>query len=111
MTLGPDDLWLFNEGAHTRLYDHLGAHLGTDAAGTAGCWFGVWAPNARAVSVVGDVNASPFVRSTTGSTFRVRMDGAMPYQLDGGDRKKTKKLKIKVKPKAITICVPEEANR
>jgi 1,4-alpha-glucan branching enzyme len=56
MTLGPDDLWLFNEGAHTRLYDHLGAHLITDADGVSGCRFGVWAPNARSVSVVGDVN-------------------------------------------------------
>jgi 1,4-alpha-glucan branching enzyme len=44
MMLGPDDLWLFNEGAHTRLYEHLGAHPGTDASGEEGCWFGVWAP-------------------------------------------------------------------
>jgi 1,4-alpha-glucan branching enzyme len=46
-----DDLWLFNEGAHTRLYDRLGAHLLGDA-----CGFGVWAPNAREVSVVGHFN-------------------------------------------------------
>jgi 1,4-alpha-glucan branching enzyme len=56
MMLGPDDLWLFNEGAHTRLHEHLGAHPGLDDAGRPGCWFGVWAPNARSVSVVGDVN-------------------------------------------------------
>jgi 1,4-alpha-glucan branching enzyme len=56
MTLGPDDLWLFNEGAHTRLHDRLGAHPGTDDAGREGCWFAVWAPNARRVSVVGDAN-------------------------------------------------------
>jgi 1,4-alpha-glucan branching enzyme len=56
MMLGPDDLWLFNEGAHTRLYEHLGAHPGTDASGEEGCWFGVWAPNAREVSVIGDLN-------------------------------------------------------
>jgi hypothetical protein len=31
----------------------------------------------------------------------------MPYQLDGGDRKASKKLKVKVKPSAITVCVPE----
>ena len=35
----------------------------------------------------------------------------MPYQLDGGDRKPTKKLKIKVKPEAITVAVPEEEGR
>jgi 1,4-alpha-glucan branching enzyme len=56
MMLGPDDLWLFNERAHTRLHEHLGAHPGLDDAGRPGCWFGVWAPNARSVSVVGDVN-------------------------------------------------------
>jgi 1,4-alpha-glucan branching enzyme len=55
MMLSSDDLWLFNEGAHTRLYQHLGAHPGTDG-GRDGCWFGVWAPNARELSVIGDFN-------------------------------------------------------
>ena len=35
----------------------------------------------------------------------------MPYELDGGDRKATKKLKIKVKPGAITVGVPERGSR
>ena len=53
----PDDLWLFNEGAHTRLYEQLGAHPGTDAAGVEGCWFGVWAPERpRGLGAVGDFN-------------------------------------------------------
>ncbi|MCD9623520.1 1,4-alpha-glucan branching protein GlgB [Rhabdothermincola salaria] len=55
--LTPDDLWLFNEGAHTRLYQRLGAHPGLGPNGEPGCSFGVWAPNARQVSVVGDFNA------------------------------------------------------
>ena len=55
MTLGPDDLWLFNEGAHTRLHDHLGAHRTTED-GVEGCRFTVWAPNAREVSVITDGN-------------------------------------------------------
>jgi 1,4-alpha-glucan branching enzyme len=46
-----DDVYLFNEGRHYRLYDHLGAHPVEQ-----GVEFGVWAPNARAVSVVGDRN-------------------------------------------------------
>jgi 1,4-alpha-glucan branching enzyme len=49
--LTDDDVWLFNEGAHTRLYERLGAQL--EAAGTH---VGLWAPNAAAVSVVGDFN-------------------------------------------------------
>jgi 1,4-alpha-glucan branching enzyme len=48
-----DDLWLFNEGNHSRLYDVLGAHLLPDGAGAR---FAVWAPHASAVSVVADFN-------------------------------------------------------
>jgi diacylglycerol kinase (ATP) len=61
-------------------------------------------------AVVGDVSASPFVTTTTGRSFEVRLASSMPYQLDGGDRKATKKLKVKVKPAAITVCVPEGAS-
>jgi 1,4-alpha-glucan branching enzyme len=53
--LTADDLHLFNEGTHFRLADKLGAHPMT-ARGKAGTYFAVWAPNARAVSVVGDFN-------------------------------------------------------
>ena len=49
------DLYLFNEGTHVRIYDKLGAHVVT-VDGTSGVVFGVWAPNADAVSVVGDFN-------------------------------------------------------
>jgi 1,4-alpha-glucan branching enzyme len=49
--LSDDDLHLFNEGSHLRLYDHLGAH--SLEGGTA---FGVWAPNAQGVHVMGDWN-------------------------------------------------------
>jgi hypothetical protein len=31
----------------------------------------------------------------------------MAYELDGGERPPTKRLKIQVEPGAITICVPE----
>jgi len=53
--LTADDLHLFNEGTHSRLYRVLGCHFGVHD-GTDGAWFAVWAPNARTVSVVGDVN-------------------------------------------------------
>src|SRR5262245_46734995 len=50
------DLYLFNEGSHVRLYDHLGCHL-AEHKGQTGAWFGVWAPDAEAVSVIGSFNA------------------------------------------------------
>jgi len=53
--LSRDDLYLFNEGSHIRLYDKLGAHLVT-AGGRDGTYFAVWAPNAEQVYVTGDFN-------------------------------------------------------
>lgn len=54
-TLGDLDLHLFNEGRHHRLWEVLGAHPRTHQ-GVAGTAFAVWAPNAKAVRVVGDWN-------------------------------------------------------
>jgi len=48
-----DDLHLFNEGTHYRLYEKLGAHPWT-RDGKAGTHFAVWAPNAARVGVMGD---------------------------------------------------------
>ena len=53
--LGELDLHLLGEGRHERLWERLGAHP-LDAE-DAGVRFAVWAPNARAVSVVGDWNS------------------------------------------------------
>ncbi len=53
--LGDQDLYLFNEGTHLRLYDKLGSHL-TEVDGDPGVHFAVWAPNATRVAVVGDFN-------------------------------------------------------
>jgi 1,4-alpha-glucan branching enzyme len=54
-TLGDLDLHLFGEGRHRRLWEVLGAHP-REHAGMAGVSFAVWAPNAKAVRVVGDWN-------------------------------------------------------
>ena len=53
--LSDDDLFLFNEGSHHRLYEKLGAHtLALD--GVEGTYFAVWAPNAKQISVIGSFN-------------------------------------------------------
>ncbi|MFI8631860.1 1,4-alpha-glucan branching protein GlgB [Microbacterium sp. NPDC077663] len=54
-TLGEMDLHLIREGRHEQLWTVLGSHVRHyDAA--SGVSFAVWAPNARAVRVVGDLN-------------------------------------------------------
>ena len=53
--LTEDDLYLFNEGSHYRLYEKLGAHP-IKVDGVEGTYFAVWAPNARQVFVIGDFN-------------------------------------------------------
>jgi 1,4-alpha-glucan branching enzyme len=49
------DLYLSGEGTHYQKYEKLGAHV-REVAGVRGVHFGVWAPNARRVSVVGNFN-------------------------------------------------------
>lgn len=51
--LSEDDLYLFNQGRHFQLYNHLGAHPLPDGQGT---YFAVWAPSADNVSVIGTFN-------------------------------------------------------
>jgi 1,4-alpha-glucan branching enzyme len=52
--LNDDDLYLFNQGSHFRLYEKLGAHL--IAGENTGTYFAVWAPDAEQVFVMGDFN-------------------------------------------------------
>ena len=53
--LTDDDLYLFNEGNHSRLYEKLGSHC-LNANGVEGTYFAVWAPDAEQVYVTGDFN-------------------------------------------------------
>ncbi|HEY5223302.1 MAG TPA: 1,4-alpha-glucan branching protein GlgB [Microbacteriaceae bacterium] len=58
-SIGELDLHLIGEGRHERLWDVLGAHYREHAgvmASIAGTSFAVWAPNARAVRLIGDFN-------------------------------------------------------
>ena len=48
-------VYLFKQGNNFESYQFFGCHLDTQN-GEAGAWFRVWAPNAKAVSLVGDFN-------------------------------------------------------
>ena len=58
---------------------------------------------------VGDPTKSPLTRNTRAKKVNVKLDRKIPYELDGGDRPETKRLKIRIEPCSITVCVPEEA--
>lgn len=60
------DAYLFGQGTHYDIYKKLGAHPSQEN-GEKGCFFGVWAPNAAQVYVIGDFNewkdeSNPMVR-------------------------------------------------
>ena len=78
--LGELDLYLAGAGRHEELYAKLGAHVVE-----GGVAFAVWAPNAEAVSVVGDFNgwnaASDPLRSLGDSgIWEGLVEGAQPGQ-------------------------------
>ncbi len=49
------DRYLFGNGLHYEIYEKMGAHV-MEIDGVKGTYFAVWAPNAKAVSVVGNFN-------------------------------------------------------
>jgi 1,4-alpha-glucan branching enzyme len=72
-TFGEQDLHLWNEGNHYRAYRKLGAHLAR-VDGRDGVRFGVWAPNAERIAVVGDFNGwdenrHPLVQAASSGIF------------------------------------------
>ncbi|HKJ07766.1 MAG TPA: 1,4-alpha-glucan branching protein GlgB [Gammaproteobacteria bacterium] len=101
--LTDQDVYLFREGSHFRLYDKLGAHP-LKRGGVEGVLFGVWAPNARQVSVLGEFNGwqperHPLRRRRDatgiwegfvpdigpGTAYKYRIVGPQGYQADKGD--------------------------
>jgi 1,4-alpha-glucan branching enzyme len=53
--ISEDARYLFNQGNNQRIYDDLGSHVRV-IEGVRGVLFGVWAPNAKRVSLVGQFN-------------------------------------------------------
>ncbi|MDX6542318.1 MAG: diacylglycerol kinase [Gaiellales bacterium] len=60
-------------------------------------------------AVVGTVGKSPHAFTTKGHSVRIKLDRKVPYEIDGGDRKKVRSLRVDVEPKAVEICVPDAA--
>jgi 1,4-alpha-glucan branching enzyme len=72
-SLGELDLYLIGEGRHEQLWKALGAQVKRDEAGALlGTAFSVWAPNAHAVSLIGDHN---YWDRNTHQMFRVGSSG------------------------------------
>jgi diacylglycerol kinase family enzyme len=57
-------------------------------------------------ALVADVATSPFVHVTTARKIDIELDRPVRCELDGGDRKKVKSLKLRVEPGAVRIRVP-----
>ena len=64
-----------------------------------------WARTLGRVAL-GSAERSPFVQVARGRRFRIRFDRRFPYELDGGARPAVRKLRIKVHPSSIKVCVP-----
>ncbi len=55
---------------------------------------------------IGHAEKSPLVQMTQAAKIRVDTRKRLPYELDGGARTKTNKLRVRVVPHAVTIRVP-----
>jgi diacylglycerol kinase (ATP) len=61
-------------------------------------------------TAAGSAERSKFVQTTKATKVKIKLDREMPYQLDGGDEKPVDRLKVRVEPAAVTVCVPEEGS-
>ena len=94
------DQYLFGQGTHYDLYNKLGAHPMT-VDEEEGVYFAVWAPNAAAVSIVGDFNewdenATPMGRLEPLGIYQIFLTGIKvgdiyKYCVTAQDGKKTLK--------------------
>ena len=94
------DQYLFGQGTHYDLYNKLGAHPMT-VDEEEGVYFAVWAPNAAAVSIVGDFNewdenATPMERLESLGIYQIflteiKVGDIYKYCVTAQDGKKTLK--------------------
>jgi len=60
-------------------------------------------------AAIGDASKSPYAHATKAKRVRIRLDRKVPYELDGGDRKKVRRFRVDVEPAAVEVCVPASA--
>jgi YegS/Rv2252/BmrU family lipid kinase len=60
-------------------------------------------------AVVGTAAKSPHAFTTKVHSVRIKLDRKVLYEIDGGDRKKVRTLRVEVEPAAVQICVPADA--
>jgi diacylglycerol kinase (ATP) len=75
--------------------------IGVVTASTPWQWVRVFSRIAR-----GHLERSPLIKMTRGKKINVELARKLPYELDGGARAPANHLKIRIKPAAVTICVP-----
>lgn len=78
-------LYLFRQGTNYEAQRFLGSHL-TTRAGASGAVFRVWAPNAKAVSLVGEWNswvpgATPMINVDESGVWECFVEGVQEYDL------------------------------
>jgi diacylglycerol kinase (ATP) len=60
-------------------------------------------------AVVGNAGNGANAQTTKVHSVRIKLNKKVPYELDGGDRKKVRRLKVDVEPRAVEVCVPQPA--
>jgi diacylglycerol kinase (ATP) len=80
--------------------------FGVVTAGTPVQW-----ARAFARIALGHPERSPFAKVTRGKKLTIRFDQKTRFELDGGARPARRKLRIKVHPGSVTICVPREGTQ
>ena len=59
----------------------------------------------------GHADRSSLARMTRGREVDIKLDRPTAYELDGGARPAKRRLRAKVEPGAITVCVPEDGKQ
>jgi 1,4-alpha-glucan branching enzyme len=105
---GELDVWLARAGRHEALWEKLGAHLVE-----GGVRFAVWAPNARAVTVIGDFNdwdpkSNPLAPVEETGIWEGVVDGAVAgqrykYSVDGREKADPLAFCAELPPKTASV--------